>query len=286
MAFQPFGYRFDIRSQSAPAEVKAIIRSHKRRWLDPKKGARGWIAGPFICLWLSGLDRQGPMLFGRISRDKSETRISGRAGSDLNGLAMFAILIPGLLAIYCLTAIDGRYTFKDLAVIGALMAFGPLALWISHKNRHAADALVRFLRDTVTGAGRPLRKKPAKIRVSRPHAIGVDHKIPATSDSIHDSLLAAGAGDFVVLALDPENYIQTASQGDGYILEMREGNHQRHYRAARRGTARSYDGNSAYIFTYKEVLAAFMAYSSDAPMPGFLGWEPMQPPSDARPQSY
>jgi hypothetical protein len=281
MAFQPFGYRFEIRSQSAPSEVKAIIRSHKKDWFDPKKGARGWIAGPFICLWSSGFDRYGPMLFGRISRDNRGTRISGRAGSDLNGLVMLMILIPVLLLVFCQMIFDDSYAFKDIAIIGVLIAIGPLVLWMSHKDRHAADPLVRFLRDNATGTGRSLRKKATKIRISRPLSIisdGKNDENPATTDSIYDTLLGTGAGDFVVLALDAENYIQTASQGGGYILEMREGNHQRHYRAARRGMASSSDANSGYIFTFKEVQAAFMAYSSDAPMPGFLGWEIMQPP--------
>lgn len=281
MAFQPFGYRFDIKSQSAPSDVKAIIRSHKKDWFDPKKGARGWIAGPFICLWSSAFDRHGPMLFGRISRDNRGTRISGRAGSDLNGLAMFTILISVLLLAFCQTVFDGNFAFNDIAIIGILIALSPLVFWMSHKDRRAADPLVRFLRDNATGAGRSLRKKSTNIRISRPLSIyinGENDKNPATTDSIYDTLLGTGAGDFVVLALDSENYIQTASQGGGYILEMREGDHQRHYRAARRGTTSALNGNSGYIFTFKEVLAAFMAYGSDAPMPGFVGWEPMQLP--------
>ena len=55
MTFQPFGYRFEITSELTPTEAKAAIRSKKTTVFDVKNGARGWIVGPFICLWFSAL---------------------------------------------------------------------------------------------------------------------------------------------------------------------------------------------------------------------------------------
>ena len=77
MPFEPIGYRFEVRSPRPPAEVKTGIRSRKKGWFDVKSGARGWIAGPFICLWFSAFDEAGPMLLGIISRDGAGTRVRG-----------------------------------------------------------------------------------------------------------------------------------------------------------------------------------------------------------------
>lgn len=278
MAFQPFGYRFEVKSPSPPSDVKAAIRSCKKGWFDPKNGARGWIVGPFICLWFSAFDRYGPMLFGRISRGNLGTRITGRAGSDLNGLALFAVLLPvmGLLLYQMVSA--GDYTSNQLAIIGGLILLSPLIFWWSHKDRREAEPLVRFLRDAVTISGRTLRAKSATVTISEAFTLNVggeNHTRPATPDAIHDALLGVGAGDFVILESGAETYIQTASRHGGYILEMREGDNQQHFRAIRRSVAPTAASDLKSIFTFEEVREVFMAYASEAPMPHFLIWERM-----------
>ena len=281
MSFQPFGYRFDVRSPSHPSEVKAAIGSRMSEWFDPKKGARGWIAGPFICLWFSAMDRYGPMLFGRISRDNLGTRISGRAGSDLNGLALFAVLVP-LMALLLVQMVSvGDYTFNQVAIIGGIILLSPWVFWMSHKDRRDAEPLVRFLRDTVTVPGQSLRAKSATIAFSKALTLdvgGENLEGAVTPDAIHDALLNVGSGDLVILASDAETYIQTASRDCGYILEMREGDHQHHFKAERRGAVPASVAGSSSVFTFEEVLAAFLAYGSEAAMPSFLIWEPMQLP--------
>jgi hypothetical protein len=135
VTFQPFGYRFEVKSPSLPSDVKTAIRSRKKGWFDPKNGARGWIIGPFICLWFSAFDRYGPMLFGRISRADVGTSIAGHAGSDLNGLALFTGLLPlTALLLYQMVSADD-YTSNQLVVIGGLILLSPLVFWWSHKDR-------------------------------------------------------------------------------------------------------------------------------------------------------
>ena len=94
MAFQPLGYRFEITSPLSLQEAKRRIRLRKMGWLDPKNGARGWIIGPVLCLWLSAFDRHGPMVVARMKHDGMKTKVVGRAGADLNGTALFALLAP------------------------------------------------------------------------------------------------------------------------------------------------------------------------------------------------
>ncbi len=256
--------------------MKAAIRSRKKGWFDPKNGARGWIVGPFICLWFSAFDQHGPMLFGRISRDNLGTTITGRAGSDLNGLALNTLLLPLLALLLYQMVSAGDYTAKQVFIIGGVILLSPLIFWWSHKDRREAEPLVRFLRDALTISGRTLRAKSASVTVSQAFTLsigGENHAGPVTSDVIHDALVGVGVGNFVILELNPETYIQTAPRDGGYILEMRDGDNQRHFQAIRRSIVPSEAGNANYIFTFEEVREAFMAYASEAPMPHFLIWD-------------
>src|SRR5947207_232306 len=114
MAFQPFGFRFEIQSQMPPSQTKAAIRPRLKKWFDVQNGARGWIIGPFICLWFYAFNRSGPMLLGRMSSDGFTTRISGRAGSDLNGMAWFTIIIIFLALVFARPIIDGEASERQL----------------------------------------------------------------------------------------------------------------------------------------------------------------------------
>ena len=277
VAFQPFGYRFEIKSPSRPADVKAAIRARMKGWFDPKNGARGWIAGPFVCLWFSAFDKYGPMLFGLISEDDLGTRVRGRAGSDLNGVVMFSLLTP-FMAFLTFNLVSGGASVRQLLVIAVVfLVGGPLLYWSAHKDRRQAEPLVRFLRDAVTISGRSLRARSAATTISKSVTLilGENSTEAATPDAIHDALLAVGAGDFVILESGPETYIQTASRDGGYILEMREGDSQRHFQAVRRSGAPIDASGSTSIFTFEEVREAFMAYATEGPMPHFLVWERM-----------
>ncbi len=79
----------------------------------------------------------------------------------------------------------------------------------------------------------------------------------------------------MILELSPLTYIQTAFRDGGYMLEMREDEDQRHFRAIRRSGVTAAAGDSNFIFKFEEVREAFMSYASEAPMPHFLMWERM-----------
>lgn len=279
MSFEPFGYRFEVTSSQSPAEVKTVIRSRKKSWFDAKNGARGWIAGPFICLWFSAFDQRGPMLFGIISGDGGGTRVRGRAGSDLNGVVAFSLLIPLMAFVTYQLIAEGSASPGQLTVIAAVfLAGGPIIYWVAHKDRRGAEPLVRFLRDTLTVSGRTLRRKSADLTISRGLALSVGGEKLAGAlkpEAIHDALVGVGERSFVVLEAGPETYIQTASRDGGYIVEKRDGNSRAHFRAARPQRTPASAKHSKYIFDFEEVLVMFMAYASAAPMPNFVMWEPL-----------
>lgn len=277
MAFQPFGYRFEIRSPAPSSKVKATIRSRKKNWFDPKNGPRGWIVGPFICLWMSAFDRYGPMLVGRISsRELVGTRIAGRAGADLNGTALFLLLTPLMAWITWEMYRHGQGTTQAYVVIGLIFGLGlPLTLWIGSKDRKDAEPLVRFLRQTLTSQGEALRNRSAAVSMSgsfRMTVSGEERPGSIKAECIYDALIHAGVGDSVVLATSDEFYLQTLLKTDGFVLEKREGDRFHHYKAARRAEP---SDKQAY-FEFEDVLAALLAYGSGSQMPENITWEPME----------
>lgn len=280
MGFQPFGYQFEVRSPSPPSEVKAIIRSRKKGWFDMKRGARGWIVGPFICLWGSAFHRNGPMLFGLISQDILGTRVRGRAGSDLNGVLMCTLLIPlTIFATFQLIADRAGLLLLLVAVVFPVFGVGWLKYWFAHKDRREAETLVRFLRDALTVSGKALRAKSEAMTVTKPFTLNVsgnDLVGPVTPDAIHEALLDAGEGDFVILSSDEEMYLQTVSRCGGYIIERRDGDKQRHFQAIRQISNPTTRVNLNVIFTFEEVHEVFIAYATGSPMPHFLTWECMR----------
>lgn len=279
MSFEPFGYRFEVTSSQSPAEVKKVLRSRKKSWFDAKNGARGWIAGPFICLWFSAFDQHGPMLFGIISGDSAGTRVRGLAGSDLNGVVAFSLLIPLMAFVTYQLIAEGSASVGQLIVIAAVfLVGGPIIYWVAHKDRRGAEPLVRFLRDSLTAYGRTLGRKSAELTISQGFALSVGgEKLagPLKPELIHDALVGVGEGSFVVLEAGPETYIQTAYRDGGYIVEKRGGNSRSHFRAARPQRAPTVAKHSKYIFDFEEVRVMFMTYASAAPMPNFFVWEPL-----------
>jgi hypothetical protein len=217
------------------------------------------------------------MLFGIISEDNLGTLVRGRAGSDLNGVAMFTILIPLMALIVIELISEGTASIRQLVIMAAVFIIGvPYLYWSAHKDKREAEPLVRFLRDTVTVAGRALRTKSAIRSISKAFTLnldGEDSEGPVTPDAIHDALLRVGARDVVILESGPETYMQSAGRDGGFILEMREGDNQRHFRAIRRPNAPVAVEDQNDIFTFEEVCEAFVAYATEAPMPHFLIWE-------------
>lgn len=281
MAFQPFGYPFDISSPLTPADLRKSIRSRSRDWFDMKNGARGWVVGPVVCLWFSAFDRHGPMLLGWISKNTWGTRIAGRAGSDLDGLLILVAITP--LMVFCLFMMASTVGSRSLE--GAVFAGGFFALicvivlWAKHVFRREAEPLVRFLKEAATKSNSSRRAEPTAgtdfsglvLTVS-----GEDHAGDVTLDTIYEALLGIGVDGFAVLASAPEIYLQTAWQDGGFIIEMRDGDEVRHFRAARSGRPVEPKDRSRLTFTFEEVLAVFIAYASGKPTPASVAWETMR----------
>ena len=94
------------------------------------------------------------MILGRIAAQGSGTRISGRAGLDLNG-AIAALLV----SIAAITVTWGFESSGQTSLNGALIFGGILAalvglgFWTRSFFHRDAEPLVRFLRNTVTPRG-------------------------------------------------------------------------------------------------------------------------------------
>lgn len=279
MAFQPFGYPFDLSSPLSPADLRKSIRSRSRDWFDMKDGARGWVVGPVVCLWFSAFDRHGPMLLGWISRSTWGTRVVGRAGSDLNGLLLLVALTPIMaFCIFMMASTGGSRALEGAVFAGGIYALiCGVVLWAKHVFRREAEPLVRFLRDAAKASPSRQAQPPAGASFSGLvlTVSGEDHAGDVTPDTIHEALLGIGRDGFAVLASAPEIYLQTAWQDGGFIIEMRDGGEARHFRAARSERLVEPKDRSRLTFTFEEVLAVFTTYASGTPMPASVAWEPM-----------
>lgn len=279
MKFQPFGYRFEILSSFPPIEAKAEIRSKKTGMFDEQNGARGWIAGPFICLWFSAFDRHGPMLFGLISADDFGTRLHGRAGSDLNGVVMFTVLVPLMAWLVFMMISEGQASGRQLLTIALVfLVGGPFIYWSAHKERKDVEPLLRFLRKALTRSdtSSKLAVKAAKLRQGLRLILNGNHlEGLVTQEAIQSALMRVGNRDHLIIETGPEDYMQTACLGDEYILEVRKGGPDEHYRAVQKQPAPVDGPGSDGTFTYEEVSAAMTSYLSGLPLPSFLRLELM-----------
>jgi len=279
LRFQPLGYRFEIFARLSPAEAKAAIRSKTTGMFDAKNGARGWIAGPFICLWFSAFDRYGPMLLGLISADNFGTRVHGRAGSDLNGVLMFTLLIPLIGWSVFKVISKGQASGGQLIIIAVIfLVGGPLMYWWAHKDRKKAKPLERFLRQALA---QPDARSKATVSAQKIHEglrlilNGEYLEGPVTDAVIQSTLMRVGNGDFMIIESAPQDYLQTACRDGGYILEVRKGGFGEHYQAVRNGRAVGGPAQVKDALTYEEVSAAMASYALGDALPSFLRLQPM-----------
>lgn len=224
MQFRPFGDSFEVYSPLKVEEAKSSIRKRLRPWFDLSKGARGWIAGPVICLWLSAVDQQGPSLLGIIRPDGSRSRLSGVAGLDLLG---------GLYALAFGAALVALLSFRpagDLISIGLVSAFIMLGLFLRHLFRNDAKPLVRFLESAVgqTSLARAriqATELPGGLQLT---LNGVLEARPAQTDRLLFLIDSLTEGEFVILSRADGIYVQTACEVGGFLVEMRNGGPDSH----------------------------------------------------------
>lgn len=149
MAFRPFGFAFELRTPLGLAESKRRIREGKQPWHDPPDGPRGFILGRFIWLWNSMVDSQGPMLIGWIHHDGIGCRITGRSGSDINGmlyLSLVGVLLPVIAAGLFH---DGRLDLSAAIMLTLCAVALILLLWSASRERRAGLELVDFIATTL-----------------------------------------------------------------------------------------------------------------------------------------
>ncbi|WP_336978760.1 hypothetical protein [Altererythrobacter fulvus] len=279
MAFQPFGMRFEAISYLAPPEAKAAIKARLKGWFDVTRAPRGWIVGPVICLWLSAFDRHGPMLFGFMSNRDGVTRISGRAGSNLNGM-VFAVFLAVILPIIAIGLVSNRQASAALLfVLGFSFPFCGLALWSGHAFRRDAAPLVDFLDKTLSKGPAPQRREAPVSEYAGPYlpmTLQVDgEKLEgrATPEVIReaiDGIAAAGTG-FAILDHADGSFIQAALEHPGFVIERGPGSGE--YVAARRLSAPSEEEwTSPRHFSGAEVQAAFIAFLAGNSEPRGMQW--------------
>ncbi len=218
------------------------------------------------------------MLVGWIYESDRGTKIWGRAGSDLNGMLVFSLLLP-VIAFGLYGAIrEGQASdWSSLALVGFLFVIAPLIFWINHADRRQAEPLVRFIRDAVCDADQTgIEKVVVRQSVYMETNDGVC-VTGLTAGTICETLKALGEGDFLILATGEESYLQTILEDGRYRIERRDGGYQKHFRAHRRISGPESGTDDAMLFRFEDTLAVCLAFASGSPMPDIL-WERMEMP--------
>lgn len=89
----------------------------------------------------------------------------------------------------------------------------------------------------------------------------------ATLDAQLRILAPDSRNSFAILTLSDGDYMQTACEGDGYVIERQSQDPVHHFRAVRPA--------GGTLFTIDEVIAAFAAFAYEPAHPLFLVWESM-----------
>ncbi|MBS7670428.1 hypothetical protein [Croceicoccus gelatinilyticus] len=168
----------------------------------------------------------------------------------------------------------GTGTGKTILFALAALLGGPALLFLTRSPWHEGEPLVRFLRQTVTASGASLRKISAKTAIPKSHTVtvnGVGLRRGVTMEAVYDALVNLGDWSSVILGLNGETYVRTASLEGGYVIEKREGGPNKHVRAFRLGSGPRWDDRT--IFDFEETLAVFSSYASKSSMPPFLEWK-------------
>jgi hypothetical protein len=219
------------------------------------------------------------MLFGVISSDSFGARVHGRAGSDLNGVLMFTLLIPAMAWLVFMMISEGRSSPEQLIFFGLIfLVGGPLVYWLAHKERKDAEPLVRFLRKALSaapGSARSAHNELACKGETRLIFNGVPLEGQVTPDAVENALMRLRDGDFLIVESAEQDYVQTASRHDAFVLEAREGGPAEHYKAVRVAAPSGFAAGRADHFTFEEIHEAIVAHILGRDMPRFMRWEPM-----------
>ena len=223
------------------------------------------------------------MIIGVLSDDGLACRIKGRAGSDLNGVLMFVALMQFFISLVYMSASDGDPAAGQIApIFGIFILLSPLVLWLAHSDRKDAEPLVRFLRDVAGEREAPLRARPTQTLLPDNlalHVSGDTALLPLTTDTIYNALLETGTDEFIVLERSAEKYLQTASRGGKFTIEMRDGDYLNHYQARRVRSAQTKRRKLNFDFSFDEALEVVLAYATGNEMPKSVAWEKMDMPA-------
>ena len=154
MPFRPFGFSFELRTPLDLTEVRRRVRDCKRSIVDPSDGPRGLVLGRLVWLWNSAWYSQGPMLVGWMSHEGRGCRISGRAGSDINGMLGMTAVALFMPVVAFLDYRDGGASPSLYVVVALTVLAAIILLLVGSNDRREGLSLVTFLETAIVTDGR------------------------------------------------------------------------------------------------------------------------------------
>jgi hypothetical protein len=212
------------------------------------------------------------MVVGRFAQVNLGTRITGRAGSDLNGVIWFTALAAAIGLGYLISGESPSPS--DLPWAGVLLFTVILVLALAHKDRGEADGLVRFLEDQLSPKPDKPRPNVVPPLFRKQLVMDVNGGIfqgKVDAEAVSEALASLQSDEFLILFSSDQDFVQTLRDGDYFIIEKRDGRADRHFSGQRKaaGETRQY---AKALFTRDEVLEVLWAYGEAGAEPDFLNW--------------
>lgn len=277
--FQPFGYRVELLLKLPPDQLKAKMRSRLKGWFEMKPAARGWIAGPIICLWHEAFSRGGPVLVARIETNTFGSAIVGRAGFSLFTAVLAALALPVTVFLAIPFLANAERTIQSLLLPAIFVGIPVALIWSSHAFRHEADPLVRFLERLDQPPASRKRKTSDRPMVRFEHLTltinGKRQPKPVTAEMIEDALDDLAATGFLIIAAADETYMQVAEVDEEFVIETRDGGQASHVRAVYADGRSGHESDVGTTFSAEVTLEALLAYAAGKPLPSLLAWRPL-----------
>lgn len=252
-------------------EARAAIRAGLSKWLAEKDGPRGWVAGPFMCLWRTALLNDNTV-YALILRRGWQARIVGVTLDDI-ALALALLLPVGLLGWLIPWTIAGQLFALGTVLLG-ILAVGAIALVIHWPRGTREDRTIVFLRRAAggltmePGSEEPL---PDYSRTPRQAKLTIGSNGPVegpTAANIRSAFseMDAGVAEYLILESGAEHFVQCRPEDHGYVVEWRDGGAERHFVARR-------PNELAEPLSSSDALRLILDYLHESEWPDTVSWE-------------
>lgn len=253
-SFRSSNLGFTIATPGPPADVRDELRKNLVNWSTVRPAARGIVLGPFVWLWSDLHSNQHAKVIGLLLRDGWGAKLIGTTSH----LGTPTAILLGTLAVgfWGMNGlIEGTlYAIGVVPILLVTVILSGLTVSLVWRLDHAQNPTVQMLRDilvhqaarmedispqTETGL---LTGVAPKLDFERPSEtspipeakliIDGNHSRECVSEAtLFDAVQALEDGGFLIISFGESAFMQTALNGQNFVLEYQDEGLERHFQA-------------------------------------------------------